>query len=51
MNIESQIPAVCENKDCENYRGFELYDIDEVKAPQGESYIICYYCKEKIFIK
>jgi len=51
MNYHEDIPAICQNKDCENYKAFELYDVDEVKDPRGKSYVICFYCKEKIIIE
>jgi len=45
-----EIPAVCENEKCDNYKFFELYDTDEVKIERGCDYVICYYCKKKIYI-
>ena len=51
MYRENEIPAVCENKECKAFNSFELYDIDEVQDSQGKSFIICYYCKEKIFVE
>jgi hypothetical protein len=43
-----EIPAVCKNKDCDNFRGFELVDTDEVKTQNGIDYVLCRYCGEEI---
>lgn len=50
IQLREDIPGVCENKECENYRAFELYEVEEVKTENKKDYIECYYCKQKIWL-
>lgn len=51
IQLKEDIPAICENKDCDNYKAFELYEVEEVIASDTtKDYVICYSCKQKIFI-
>ena len=35
-NLQQQedIPGICENENCENFKAFELYDVTEIKKKQ-----------------
>jgi uncharacterized protein YbaR (Trm112 family) len=47
-----EVPAVCQNKSCPYYRSFELVDVNDVKDDEeGNGYIICPECKQKISIE
>ncbi|MFZ2152276.1 MAG: hypothetical protein WAV09_04170 [Minisyncoccia bacterium] len=51
IHIETTTPAVCKNKECENYRAFEEYNLEEVKKNDiGEDYVICEECGERIYL-
>lgn len=46
-----EVPAVCMNVDCENYKGFELVFVEDVETDaEGADFVICHYCKKRIFI-
>lgn len=51
MRIETETPAVCDNKECSDYQAFEMYDFEEVEDTRGEAYVICRECGNKIFIQ
>lgn len=47
-----EVPAVCQNKDCPDYRSFELVDVEDVKDDEeGKGYVICPTCKQKIIVE
>lgn len=46
-----EIPAFCKNKDCENFKCFELYDVEDVKKDDKGDYFICYECSYKIYLE
>ncbi len=46
-----EIPAVCENEKCDDYKAFELYDTDKVKTVERRDYVICYGCNKRIYLK
>ncbi len=48
INLTPDIPGVCDNKDCENYKCFELYAQEDLKKDGDDYYFICYYCGKKI---
>jgi hypothetical protein len=51
LQRQEDIPAVCENENCENFKAFELYDVTEIKEEEDRSgYVICYLCKQKIYV-
>lgn len=50
MYIETEEPAVCQNKKCEDYKSFEMYSFEEVKTDLKGDYYICRSCKEKIYV-
>lgn len=46
-----EVPAVCKNKQCDNYKGFELVAIEDItRGEDGKDYVLCDYCKQPIFI-
>lgn len=51
LQRQEDIPAICENENCENFKAFELYDVTEIKEEEDRSgYVICYLCKQKIYV-
>lgn len=49
---DEQVPAVCENEDCEAYRSFELVDVDDIRDDdQGREFVECFYCKEPVYLE
>ena len=47
-----EIPAICENEACDNFKCFELYDVEEVKTDNNKKdYVICYSCKKEVYLK
>jgi len=47
-----EIPAICENEECKNYQYWETVYEDNLKKDQdGNDYVLCPLCKEKITIK
>lgn len=50
LQWQEDTPGVCENKECENYKAFELYDVAEVKTEDLKEYVTCFFCKEKIYL-
>lgn len=52
INLYEEVPAVCENEDCENYKEFNLVDVEETKEDKdGMWYTVCRKCKRKIPIR
>lgn len=55
IQIETETPAVCQNKECSDYQAFEMYDLDDVKdevttEPEYD-YVICRECGERIILQ
>ena len=50
-----EIPAICQNKKCSNYKTFEMYDVDDVltdiRDSEGDKdYFICEWCGKRIYL-
>lgn len=45
-----EIPAICQNSECQYAESFELYDTDSVKKDDIGDYVICYGCKHKLYL-
>lgn len=51
LQRQEDIPAICENENCENFKAFELYDVAEIKEEEGGvGYVLCYLCQQKIYV-
>lgn len=50
IQLLEEEPAVCKNKECENYNCFEIYYSEEVQKDETGYYVICDYCKSKIYL-
>lgn len=53
IQLLEEIPAICENKNCENYNSWEtVYDYEIKKdLENGFDYVLCPVCKRKIIIE
>lgn len=45
-----ETPAFCKNENCDNFKCFELYDVEDIKNDGDKDYVICYECKQKTYI-
>lgn len=45
-----EVPAVCQNSECQYAESFELYDTDTVKKDEIGDYVLCYGCKHKLYL-
>jgi len=51
LQLREDIPAICENENCENFKAFELYEVEEIKEEEGVGgYVLCYICQQKIYV-
>lgn len=51
LQRQEDIPGICENENCENFKAFELYDVAEIKEEAGVGgYVLCCECKQKIYV-
>jgi hypothetical protein len=46
-----ELPAVCLNKKCEDYKAFELVNLEDIKEDDIGGYIYCPSCLERIDIE
>ena len=47
----NEIPAICNNPQCDNYQGWETYEQTEVLTEKGgDDYVICHDCLCKVYI-
>jgi hypothetical protein len=46
-----EIPLICLNRSCPNYKGFELVDVEDILKDELGDYINCNYCFQRIDIK
>lgn len=52
LQRDEDTPGICSNENCTNFQAFELYPVEEVKTDtNGKDYVICYECKEKVYLK
>lgn len=45
-----EVPAVCQNKECQDYGCFELIDVEDVLTDDVGGYILCPTCGKRITI-
>lgn len=51
IQIDEEIPGICENDTCEAYQSFELYNVSDVKKSDDGDFVLCAYCDRPIFLE
>lgn len=45
-----EVPAICENEECENVGVWEVVDVEDVQDDEEGGFVLCPECKQKIRI-
>ena len=56
IQIETETPAVCQNKECSDYQAFEMYDLDDIfETVDSENkpfdFVFCRECNTRITLQ
>ena len=50
IQLKESVPALCNNKECDEYRHFRLVDIEEIEHDEDGDFVYCDECQVKIRI-
>ena len=50
IQLLEDIIAICKNKDCEWFKGFETYEPKDMHTEDGKDFVICGCCKQRVYL-